>query len=115
MPTQKSSGNPPQCCRRAIVNGREQLIFETSSGQRITLQEAPPEVLIEDGNGNSVKLEAGGVTVNAAAKISLNAAVIEISAGTLTVNAAIAKFSGVVQADTIMATSVIEPGSGNVW
>lgn len=115
MPTQKSRGNPLPCCRRTIVDGRQLLVFETSAGQRITLQEGPPEVLIEDGNGNSVKLQAGGVTVNAAAKLTLNASAIEISAGMLTVNAAIAKFSGVVQADTIMATSVIEPGSGNVW
>jgi hypothetical protein len=100
------------CCRRVRSNKREQLIFETPAGQRITLQDGPPVIVVEDSNGNSVKLEAGGITISAAAKVTVNASVVEISSGTLTVNAGMTKFSGVVQADTVIATSIVNASGG---
>jgi hypothetical protein len=104
------------CCRRTSVNGAEQLVFETPAGQRITLQDGPGLIVVQDSNGNSVTLEAGGITINAAVKISLNASQLEISAATLTVNAGMTTFSGVVQADKIITNQLINaPGSGNVW
>jgi len=104
------------CCRRTSVNGPEQLIFETPAGQRITLQDGPALIVVEDSNGNTVKLEANGITVNTAGTISLNASRVEISATLLTVNAGMTKFSGVVQADSVIANQVSNaPGSGNVW
>ena len=104
------------CCRRTSVNGAEQLIFDTPAGQRITLQDGPALIVVEDSNGNSVKLEASGITVTAAGKISLEASQVEISAALLTVNAGMTKFSGVVQADSVIANHVSNaPGSGNVW
>ena len=100
-------------------DGREQLILETPGGQKVTLKDGPGAVTIEDSNGNSVKLETAGVTVTAAAKCTINAATAEISAATLTVNAGMTQFSGVVQTPTLIASSVVSssytPGAGNIW
>jgi uncharacterized protein involved in type VI secretion and phage assembly len=100
-------------------SGQEKFIAETPGGQKITLKDGPGSVVIEDSNGNSVKLEAVGVTVTASAKVTVNASTIEISAGMVTVNAGMSKFSGVVQADTVITNSVVSqsytPGAGNMW
>lgn len=100
-------------------DGQEKLILETPAGQKITLQDGPGSVTVEDSEGNSVKLETSGITVTAVAKVTVNASTAEISAGMLTVNAGMSKFSGVVQADTVITNSVVSasytPGAGNIW
>jgi uncharacterized protein involved in type VI secretion and phage assembly len=101
------------------ADGREQLILETPGGQKMTLKDGPGAVQIVDSNGNSVRLETSGITVNAAAKVTISASQVEISAGMVTVNAAMSRFSGVVQADTVISNSVVSasytPGAGNIW
>ena len=101
------------------TDGTEQLMLETPGGQKVTLKDGPGSVTIEDSNGNSVKLESAGITVTASAKVTVNASTAEISASMLTVNAGMSKFSGVVQCDTLIATSVVgtsyTPGAGNIW
>jgi uncharacterized protein involved in type VI secretion and phage assembly len=101
------------------TDGRETLTLETPAGQTVTLKDGPGSIEVRDSNGNSVKLEAAGVTVTAAAKVTVNAGTAEISAGMLTVNAGMSKFSGVVQADTVITNSVVSasytPGAGNIW
>jgi hypothetical protein len=108
-----------RCCRRTSANGMEQLIFETPAGQRITLQDGPAVILIEDSNQNSVRLDASGITITSAAQVIVNASEVQVTAASLTINAAMTQFSGMVQADTITANTVvanqITPGSGNVW
>jgi uncharacterized protein involved in type VI secretion and phage assembly len=100
-------------------SGQETLIMETPAGQKITLKDGPGSLEIVDSNGNSVKLESSGVTVTASAKVTINASIVELSAGSVTVNAGFSQFSGVVQADTVIANSVISssytPGAGNIW
>ncbi len=100
-------------------DGQEQLILETPGGQKITLKDGPGSVEVVDSNGNSVKLETSGITVTAAAKVTVNASQVAISAGLVTVDAGMSKFSGVVQADTVISNSVISasytPGAGNIW
>jgi uncharacterized protein involved in type VI secretion and phage assembly len=101
------------------TQGSEQLQLETPGGQKLTLKDGPGTVTIEDSNGNSIKLESSGITVNAASKVTITAATAEISAATLTVNAGMSKFSGVIQASTVIANSVVSssytPGAGNIW
>ena len=100
-------------------DGQEKLILETPGGQRLTLKDGPGVVEIVDGNGNSIKLESSGITVNASAKVTVTASQVAISASMVTVDAGMSKFSGVVQADTIISNSVISasytPGAGNIW
>ncbi len=100
-------------------DGQESLILETPGGQSYKLKDGPGMVEIKDSNGNSVKMEASGITVNASAKVTINASVVEVSASAVSVNAGFTKFSGVVQADTVITNSVISasytPGAGNIW
>lgn len=101
------------------TDGQENLVLETPGGQKITLKDGPGFVEIVDSNGNFVKLETSGITVNASAKVTINATQVEVSAGMVTVNAGLSKFSGVVQADTVISNSVVSasytPGAGNIW
>ena len=100
-------------------DGQEKLILETPGGQKMTMKDGPGAVEIVDSNGNSVKLETSGITVTASAKVTINASQVAISAGMVTVDAGMSKFSGVVQADTVISNSVVSssytPGAGNIW
>jgi uncharacterized protein involved in type VI secretion and phage assembly len=101
------------------ADGQEKFIVETPGGQKVTLKDGPGAVEIQDSNGNSFKMESAGVTLTSSAKVTINASTMEISAGMVTVNAGMSKFSGVVKADTVITNSVISasytPGAGNIW
>jgi uncharacterized protein involved in type VI secretion and phage assembly len=101
------------------TDGQETFIAETPGGQKFTLKDGPGMVEIVDSNGNSIKLEASGITITASAKVTVNASMMEVSASMVTVNAGMSKFSGVVQADTVITNSIIAasytPGAGNIW
>jgi hypothetical protein len=49
----------------------------------------------------------------------VQASTVEVTASMVTVNAAMSRFSGVVQADTVITNSVASasytPGAGNIW
>jgi uncharacterized protein involved in type VI secretion and phage assembly len=101
------------------TSGQENCIMETPGGQKITLHDGPGSVEVVDSNGNSVKMQASGITVNASAKVTVTASMVEVSASMVTVNAGMSKFSGVVQADTVICNSIVSasytPGAGNIW
>ncbi len=69
--------------------------------------------------GTSVTCDNQGVTVNTGLKVQVQATQVEVSASMVTVNAAMSRFSGVVQADTVISNSVVSasytPGAGNIW
>jgi uncharacterized protein involved in type VI secretion and phage assembly len=101
-------------------DGQEQCIVETPGGQKITLKDSPASLEAVDSNGNSVKLDSSGVTVNTSATVTIQAgASVKVSAATVTVDAAMSTFSGVVKADTVITNSVVStsytPGAGNIW
>ena len=99
-------------------SGQENFIVETPGGQKITLKDGPGSLEITDSNGNSVKLESSGISVNASAKVTIVASQVEVNASAVTVNAGMSKFSGVVQCATLISNSVISasytPGAGNI-
>jgi uncharacterized protein involved in type VI secretion and phage assembly len=105
--------------RMEDVAGRETIVIRTPGGQKVTLGDGPASVEIADSSGNTVTLGTSGITVSASAKVTITAASAEISAGTLTVNAGMSTFSGVVKADTVITNSVVSaaytPGAGNIW
>ncbi len=100
-------------------SGKEKFICETPGGQKLSLTDGPGVVEIMDSNGNSIKLDSQGVTVTASAKVTVNASQVMVSAGMVTVDAGMSKFSGVVQADTVICNSIVSasytPGAGNIW
>jgi uncharacterized protein involved in type VI secretion and phage assembly len=101
------------------AQGNEALTLETPGGQKVELGSGGRAIHIEDGNGNSVNLDPAGITINAAARVAVNCGAAQINAGMLEVNAGMAKFSGVVQCDTLITNKTISasytPGAGNVW
>jgi uncharacterized protein involved in type VI secretion and phage assembly len=74
-----------------------------------------------DSMQTSVKIDSSGVTINApTAEVQITAASsVSITAPELTVDAAMATFSGIVQCQVMQATTVVAttytPGAGNVW
>jgi len=91
----------------------------TRSGYHITIDEGSGgEVTIERGE-QSVKLSSSGIDVRTSGSVNVDASTVTVNASTVTVNASMSRFSGVVQADTVIATSVVgttyTPGAGNIW
>jgi uncharacterized protein involved in type VI secretion and phage assembly len=70
-------------------------------------------------SGTTVTIDTQGVTVNTSMNLTVQATQVSVSAAMVTVDAGISKFSGVVQADTVICNSVISasytPGAGNIW
>jgi uncharacterized protein involved in type VI secretion and phage assembly len=103
------------------TSGREKVIIETPGGNRITLADgASDAVTIEDSFGNSTTMAGGGVTVRTPSVLKIEAgAKVEVTAAMVQVNAAMSRFSGVVQCDTLVTNAVVSasytPGAGNIW
>src|SRR6185369_8885134 len=70
---------------------RERFVIETSGGQKFLLQNGPGQIEVSDGNGSTARFDAGGITVNAAAKVTINASEVEINSGTITLNSGMSK------------------------
>lgn len=55
----------------------------------------------------------------ASAKLTISASTVEISASMVSVSSGMSRFSGVVQADTVISNTVVSstytPGAGNIW
>ena len=96
----------PSCCRRQLVRGKERLIFETAAGQRVTLNDGPISIVVEDSSGNSIKLENGKITVSSPGKLVLRAAQVEINGSVVTMNAPTVQCTGILNADTVLASTV---------
>ncbi len=112
--------------------GTKIAIIEDSSGPTIQLT-TPGQLsgtMTDSGGGSieftdsmqtSVKIDSSGVTINApTAQVQITAASsVSVNAPQLTVNAAMATFSGIVQCQVMQATTVVAstytPGAGNVW
>ena len=98
--------------------GHESFTIETPAGQKFVLRDGPNEIAISDANGNTVTLEASGITVKSAAKVTITASLVEVNASAINVNASHTKFAGTLQCETIISNSVVSasytPGAGNI-
>ena len=106
--------------RIAIVEENQPTIhLETPGGAVAKITDQGGGKMTVNAGGATVKIEPSGVTVETGAKISLSASTLEVSAGMVTVDAGFSSFSGVLQCDTLLATTVVAstytPGAGNVW
>jgi len=102
------------------TSGAVKLTIKTPGGHSIVLDDGQLSVTVQDSNGNSMKMETSGITITASAKVTINASsTVEVTAGMVTVNAAMSKFSGVVKCDTLISNAVVSssytPGAGNIW
>jgi uncharacterized protein involved in type VI secretion and phage assembly len=101
------------------TDGQEKFIAETPGGQTVTLKDGPGSVEIADSNGNSIKLESSGVTINASATLTIMASAVTINASSLT-HSGTATISGALTvAASVTTPSVVSasytPGAGNIW
>ncbi len=99
--------------------GEEAIVLETPGGQSLVLQDGKDgSVEITDSSGNQIRLSPTGAQIVASAKTTINTSILDVSASSVQVNAGMTRFSGTVQVDTLIATSVISanysPGAGNV-
>ncbi len=64
-------------------------------------------------------LSPDGVAVRSSGQVSVDASTVTVNAASVTVNAGMSRFSGVVQADTVITNAVVSasytPGAGNIW
>jgi len=101
------------------TEGAVKLRLETPFGQSIVLSDADNSITADDSNGNSIKMDAQGITIIADVKVTISASTAEIDAGMVTVNSGLSQFSGVVQCDALITNSVVSasytPGAGNIW
>ena len=108
--------------RIAIVEaaaGQPTIELSTPGGVSATLTDQGGGTIELIAGANTVTLDSGGVTIRTSGKVTVQATQVEATAGQVTVNAAISRFSGVVQCDVLQATTVIAttytPGVGNIW
>ena len=98
----------------------ERTTIRTRSGAVIRIDDsAAPTITIDTGAGASVALGPAGITVASSGKVTVTAASVEVTGGLVEMNAGLARFSGVLQCDTLLANSVVatsySPGAGNLW
>jgi uncharacterized protein involved in type VI secretion and phage assembly len=110
--------------------------LSTRGGTKVTIDDAPSQIKLSTATGVSVTIsDTGGVSVSAptgavsvdslsaqvtsTSSVTVNAPQMTLSTAMLSVNAAMATFSGVVQCNTLIASSVVSatytPGAGNLW
>lgn len=103
------------------TSGAEKVELTTNGGHTFTLDDAAGgTITLEHSNGAKVEIDvAGNVKITANVNLEVQAAMMKVTASMVTVDAAMSKFSGVVQADTVITNSVVSssysPGAGNVW
>lgn len=99
--------------------GAETVSIKTPGGHSIKLSDGDNSIIIEDSNGNTIALRSNGIEITSNSKLTISSSAAEINTGMLAVNTGMAKFSGVVQCDTMIANAVVSssytPGAGNIW
>jgi hypothetical protein len=94
------------------------LHVRTPGGLEVDLDDAAGRVTIS-GQGSTIRIDASGVTIQTGGNVEIDASRLKVNAGMVEVDAGMAKFSGVVECDTLVANSIVAasytPGAGNVW
>lgn len=111
-------------------NGTKVSVIEENTGQAQIKMELPNGTVIEmkeesggkiklDAGGSSIEITPSGVTVQTSGQVQIQGSTMSVSAGSVTVDSALASFSGVVRCTTLQATTVVgtvyTPGAGNIW
>ena len=98
---------------------RPEILIEVPGGGSLTLRRKGPQVELRDHHGNELAFDTQGVSIRCSAALEIEATKVHLSAGNVTVDTGMARFSGVVQCDTLIANSVVAssytPGAGNIW
>lgn len=99
------------------TDGAVTVILHTPGGQTLTMADAGSSIELSDSNGNSIQMNASGMTITAAIQLTINAPTAQITIGQVTSDSAMWNHSGVMQSDTLISSAVIgatyTPGVGN--
>jgi uncharacterized protein involved in type VI secretion and phage assembly len=108
--------------RIAIVeeaSGQPTISMTTPGGVTGTLTDRGGGTFSIEAAGAAITVDPSGVTVQTPSTVKVQASQVEITAGQVKVDAAIATFSGLVKCQVLQTTTVIAstytPGAGNVW
>jgi phage baseplate assembly protein gpV len=89
---------------------------ETEPAKKVVRE---PGLELRDANGNLIALEPPGIRIQSVASLKVSASTLELTGSIVYVNSSFTRFSGTIQADTLIATSVVAqsytPGAGNIW
>lgn len=93
--------------------GAEKVEITMASGHRVVLDNGSRSITVRHASGCEVTL------TDTAVRVTANVSV-DVTAATVSVNAPISTFSGIVKANTLIAESTVvspayTPGAGNIW
>jgi uncharacterized protein involved in type VI secretion and phage assembly len=93
--------------------GAEKVTISMAAGHEVVLDNAARTITVRHGTGCVITLTDTNVDIQANASL-------KVTAPTVTVNAGMSTFSGVVKVDTLIATTGVvspsyTPGAGNIW
>lgn len=95
------------------------VIITTPGGRSAELTDSGSGKIEFRSSGTTVTIDTQGVTIDTPMNLTVQATQVSISAAMVTVDAGMSKFSGVVQADSIITNSIVSasytPGAGNIW
>ena len=101
------------------TDGQVSVTIQTPGGQKVVLKDTPASIELTDSNGNTIKMEGAGITLQTPAKLSIQAGTVDVSTGMVKVDSGMSQYSGVVKSDTLITNSVVSasytPGAGNIW
>jgi uncharacterized protein involved in type VI secretion and phage assembly len=93
------------------------LTLKTPGGQTVTMADAGSSIELADSNGNSIQMNPSGISITSASELTIDAATAQITIGEVTADSAMWTYSGVIQCDSLIASSVVgatyTPGVGN--
>jgi len=108
--------------RIAIVeeaSGHPTISLTTPGGVSGTLSDSGGGEIEFKAAGTTITVDPTGVSIQTPAKVTVRASQVQVTAGQVKVDAAIADFSGIVKCDVLQANTVVAqtytPGAGNVW
>lgn len=100
-------------------SGSERVEIETPNGAKITLSDQGGGRATVKAGGATVKLSPSGVSVETGSQVTVDASMVSISASMMSVDCPFVDFSGVINCQTLISTSVMStsytPGAGNIW
>lgn len=91
----------------------------TPQGYSLTMTDGSGGEIEIKRDGQTIKLTSSEVSIESSGTVSVTASRVNISASMVQVDAGMSRFSGVVQADTVIANAIVgttyTPGAGNIW
>jgi uncharacterized protein involved in type VI secretion and phage assembly len=103
---EEAQGRPPK------------ISFTTPGGVKGTLSDDDGGKIELSAQGSTVTIDGNGVSITTGASCKVNASQVDVTASMVSVDAAISEFSGTVQCNTLIATTVVSStyttGAGNI-